>query len=52
MRRYAAAITSAMKAAELGVKAVLILDGSMGWWEKMQQTHTPLDDMRHHLHRD
>jgi HEPN domain-containing protein len=48
MKRYAEAITSAMKAAELGVKAVLILDGSMGWWEKLQQTHTPLDDMRHH----
>lgn len=46
--RYPAAITSSMKAAELGLKAVLILEGSMGWWEQLQRTHKPLDDIRQH----
>lgn len=31
-----------MKAAELGVKSALIVDGSLGWWDKLQQTHKPL----------
>ena len=43
--RYPAAITSSMKAAELGVKAVVILGGAMGWWDKVFTTHKPLDDI-------
>lgn len=43
--RYPAAVASAMKAAEFGVKAVLILDGAMGWWDKMFTTHSPLGDI-------
>ena len=43
--RYPAAVASAMKAAEFGVKAVLILDGAMGWWDKMFITHSPLGDI-------
>jgi hypothetical protein len=47
-KRYPGAITSTMKAAELGIKAALILDGSLGWWDKLQQTHKPLEDIRNH----
>ena len=46
--RYPAAITSSMKAAELGLKGVLILEGSMGWWDQLQRTHKPLDEIRQH----
>jgi hypothetical protein len=35
-----------MKAAELGMKAGLILDGCMGWWDRLQQTHTPFKEMK------
>jgi len=37
-----------MKAAELGIKAALILDGSLGWWDKLLQTHRPLTDIKFH----
>ena len=53
--RHPAAIASAMKAAEFGVKAILVLDGAMGWWDKIFTTHSPLSDMdnfpifRHHI---
>ena len=43
--RYPAAIASAMKAAEFGVKAVVILDGALGWWDKVFTTHSPLSDI-------
>ncbi len=43
--RYPAAIASAMKAAELGVKAIIILNGAMGWWDKIFMTHSPLSDI-------
>jgi hypothetical protein len=46
--RYAAAIASAQKAAELGLKSVLVLDGAPGWWEKLHTTHTPLSDISGH----
>ena len=45
LSRYPASIASAMKAAEFGVKAVLILDGALGWWDKMFTTHSPLSDI-------
>ncbi len=54
-RRYAAAIASAMKAAELGIKTVIVLDGALGWWDKTFTTHSPLTDIkalpifRHHI---
>jgi hypothetical protein len=44
-QRYHAAIASAMKAAEFGVKTVIILDGAMGWWDRVFTTHSPLSDM-------
>jgi AbiV len=47
-RRYPAAISCSMKAVELAIKAVLILEGSLGWWEKLQQTHQPLTDIEKH----
>jgi len=53
--RFPAAIASAMKAAELGVKAMIILNGAMGWWDKVFMTHSPLGDIssllifRHHV---
>jgi hypothetical protein len=47
-RRYAGAITSSQKAAELGMKAVLVLDGSLGWWDELQQTHRPLEKIEKH----
>lgn len=43
--RYPAAITSAMKAAEFGMKSVIILSGAMGWWDKIFTTHSPLSDI-------
>jgi len=46
--RYAGAITSALKGAELGIKAALILEGAMGWWDRLQQTHKPLEEIRGH----
>lgn len=46
--RYPAAITSSMKAAEMAIKAVLILEGSLGWWDRLQATHQPLTDVRQH----
>lgn len=54
-RRYAAAIASTTKAAELGMKTVIILDGALGWWDKTFTTHSPLTDVkglpifRHHV---
>lgn len=47
-RRYPGSIASSMKAAELGLKSVLIVDGSLGWWDRLQQTHKPLDEIRTH----
>jgi len=41
-QRFPATIASALKAAEFGVKAVIILDGAMGWWDGIFATHTPL----------
>lgn len=46
--RYPGAITSSQKAAELAVKAVLVLDGSQGWWDRLQQTHRPLEEIQTH----
>ena len=43
--RYPAAIASAMKAAEFGIKTIIILGGAMGWWDKVFTTHRPLDEM-------
>ncbi len=43
--RYPAAIASAMKAAELGVKSIIILGGAMGWWDRVFTTHSPLGDI-------
>ena len=34
-----------MKAAEFGVKAVIVLDGALGWWDKVFTTHSPLSDI-------
>lgn len=54
-QRHPAAIASALKAAEFGVKAVIILDGAMGWWDGIFATHTPLSAIeqkpffRHHI---
>lgn len=54
-QRYAAAIASATKAAELGIKTVIILDGALGWWGKTFTTRSPLTDVkglpifRHHV---
>ena len=48
-RRYAASITSSMKAGELGIKSVLVLDGAMGWWENLLKTHNPLTEIQNHL---
>jgi hypothetical protein len=47
-RRYPGAVTCSMKAAELAIKAVLIVDGSLGWWDKIQQTHKPLEEIKNH----
>jgi hypothetical protein len=47
-KRYPGSIASSMKAAELGLKSVLIVDGSLGWWDRLQQTHKPLDEIRTH----
>jgi len=46
--RYPASITSSMKAAELGVKTILILDGALGWWDKLMTTHKPVEDITAH----
>lgn len=54
-QRYAASIASAMKAAEMGIKTLIILDGALGWWDKIFTTHSPLTDIkalpifRHHV---
>ncbi len=53
--RHPAAIASALKAAEFGVQAIIILDGAMGWWDGIFGTHTPLSAIeqkpffRHHI---
>src|SRR5207244_342536 len=46
--RHAAAIASTLKAAELGLKSVLVLDGALGWWDRLHTTHTPLGDISGH----
>ncbi len=43
--RHPAAIASAMKAAEFGVKSLIILSGAMGWWDRVFTTHSPLGDI-------
>ncbi len=40
-QRYPASTASAMKAAELGLKSHLVLEGALGWWEGIHTTHTP-----------
>ena len=45
-QRYPATIASALKAAEFGVKAIIILDGAMGWWD-IFATHIPLSNIDH-----
>ncbi len=47
--RTAAAITSAMKASELGVKTVLLLDNAAGYYEKVYATHKPLTEIANHI---
>ena len=47
--RLPGAITSSMKAAELGFKAALILDGAFGWWENLFTSHSPLTDASAHV---
>ena len=46
--RYPGAITSSQKAAELAIKAVLVLEGALGWWDRLQQTHRPLEEIQNH----
>ncbi len=46
--RLPGAITSSMKAAELGFKAVLILEGAFGWWENVTKSHSPVTDASGH----
>lgn len=41
-QRHPATIASALKAAEFGIKSVIVLDGAMGWWNDIFVTHTPL----------
>ena len=47
--RLPGAITSSMKAAELGFKSVLILEGAFGWWENVIKSHSPVTDASGHL---
>ncbi len=46
--RLPGAITSSMKSAELGFKAVLILEGTFGWWENVITSHSPVSDAGGH----
>ncbi|HEY3330702.1 MAG TPA: hypothetical protein VGK19_11810 [Capsulimonadaceae bacterium] len=46
--RFAAAITSSAKAVELAIKTSILLNNSMGWWDKVFSTHKPLDDIANH----
>ena len=46
--RLPGAITSSMKAAELGFKAVLLLEGAFGWWENVTKSHSPMGDASGH----
>ena len=46
--RLPGAITSSMKAAELGFKSVLILEGAFGWWENVTKSHSPVTDASGH----
>lgn len=48
-RRFPAVIASAMKAAEFGVKTIIILGGAMGWWDKVFTTHSPLSDIDNNI---
>lgn len=43
------AITSAMKAAELGFKAALLLENTFGWWESVVTSHTPVTSAASHV---
>ena len=47
--RLPGAVTSSMKAAELGFKAALILDGAFGWWENVLTSHSPVTDASGHV---
>jgi len=47
--RLPGAIASAMKAAELGFKAVLIMEGAFGWWENVLTSHSPVTDASSHM---
>lgn len=46
--RYPAAVVSAMKAAKLGFKSALILEGTLGWWENVVTSHSPVKDASSH----
>ena len=46
--RLPGAITSSMKAAELGFKSVLVLEGAFGWWENVTKSHSPVTDASSH----
>ena len=45
---WAGAITSAMKAGELGAKAVLIQQNAMGIYDKVFNTHKPYTEIENH----
>ena len=47
-QRYAGSITSSMKAVELGVKSVLILNGASGWLDDILRTHDILKGIEGH----
>ena len=47
--RYPASITSSMKATELGMKCVFILDGALGWWDKLFTSHKPFEEAKTHV---
>ncbi len=47
-QRWAGAVTSAMKAAELALKGGLMLEGALGWWGRLEQTHAPFKSIAQH----
>ena len=46
--RYAAAVASASKAAELAIKSAVIVENAFGWWDKLFKTHEPFKAISDH----
>jgi len=45
---YAGCVSACLKGVELGTKTLAILDGGVGWWRKVHESHEPMTAVKTH----